>query len=201
MGAYASAQNQWTAGYGSQPQAWPPATQVQTQQWAQGYNQQAAYGAYTGYGGSYANPQAPTVVAQGAAYGGYPPTYPAQSVTTSASLNLLNYLDIEGIKVLSFPCPIKIQLSSLNSGLLGETHFISIDKSTSVYLQVSLQVLYPVSLNFVYKVYLAIVISDAAGMEKMAFPQQSYAQPPAAAPLTQPQQPASAPQPYYGTYY
>ncbi|KAJ6728950.1 PRE-MRNA-PROCESSING FACTOR 39 [Salix viminalis] len=114
MGAYASAQNQWTAGYGSQPQAWPPATQVQTQQWAQGYNQQAAYGAYTGYGGSYANPQAPTAVAQGAAaYGGYPPTYPAQQ----------------------------------------------------------------------------------------AFPQQSYAQPPAAAPLTQPQQPASAPQPYYGTYY
>ena len=42
MGAYASAQNQWTAGYGSQPQAWPPATQVQTQQWAQGYNQQVS---------------------------------------------------------------------------------------------------------------------------------------------------------------
>lgn len=112
MGAYASAQNQWTAGYGVQPQAWPPATQVQTQQWAPGYNQQAAYGAYSGYGGSYPNPQAPTPVAQGAAYGGYPPTYPAQ-----------------------------------------------------------------------------------------AFPQQSYPQPTAAAPLTQPQQPASAPQPYYGTYY
>ncbi|KAJ6956639.1 pre-mRNA-processing factor 39-like isoform X3 [Populus alba x Populus x berolinensis] len=112
MGAYASAQNQWTAGYGVQPQAWPPATQVQTQQWAPGYNQQAAYGAYSGYGGSYPNPQAPTPVAQGAAYGGYPPTYPAQT-----------------------------------------------------------------------------------------FPQQSYAQPTAAAPLTQPQQPASAPQPYYGTYY
>ncbi|KAI5599967.1 hypothetical protein POPTR_002G257100v4 [Populus trichocarpa] len=112
MGAYASAQNQWTAGYGVQPQAWPPATQVQTQQWAPGYNQQAAYGAYSGYGGSYPNPQAPTSVAQGAAYGGYPPTYPAQ-----------------------------------------------------------------------------------------AFPQQSYAQPTAAAPLTQPQQPAAAPQPYYGTYY
>ncbi|KAJ6941550.1 pre-mRNA-processing factor 39 isoform X2 [Populus alba x Populus x berolinensis] len=78
MGAYASAQNQWTAGYGVQPQAWPPATQVQTQQWAPGYNQQAAYGAYSGYGGSYPNPQAPTPVAQGAAYGGYPPTYPAQ---------------------------------------------------------------------------------------------------------------------------
>ncbi|XP_011024481.1 PREDICTED: pre-mRNA-processing factor 39-like isoform X2 [Populus euphratica] len=112
MGAYASAQNQWTAGYGVQPQAWPPATQVQTQQWAPGYNQQAAYGAYSGYGGSYPNPQAPTSVAQGAAYGGYPPTYPAQ-----------------------------------------------------------------------------------------AFPQQSYAQPTAVAPLTQPQQPAAAPQPYYGTYY
>ena len=42
MGAYASAQNQWTAGYGVQPQAWPPATQVQTQQWAPGYNQQVS---------------------------------------------------------------------------------------------------------------------------------------------------------------
>uniref|UniRef100_A0A6N2NCS9 Uncharacterized protein n=1 Tax=Salix viminalis TaxID=40686 RepID=A0A6N2NCS9_SALVM len=27
MGAYTSAHNQWTAGYGLQPQAWPPATQ------------------------------------------------------------------------------------------------------------------------------------------------------------------------------
>ncbi|XP_061961590.1 pre-mRNA-processing factor 39-1-like isoform X2 [Populus nigra] len=111
MGAYASAQNQWTAGYGLQPQAWPPATQVQAQQWTPGYNQQAAYG---GYGGSYTtSPQVPTSVAQGAAYGAYPPTYPAQ-----------------------------------------------------------------------------------------AFPQQSYAQPAAAAAaLTPAQQPASIPQPYYGSYY
>ncbi|CAK7333903.1 unnamed protein product [Dovyalis caffra] len=122
MGAYASAQNQWTAGYSVQPQAWPPATQVQTQQWTPGYNQQvgclssmAAYGAYGSYGGSYTSPQVPTSVAQGASYGAYPPTYPAQQ----------------------------------------------------------------------------------------AFPQQSYAQPPAAgaAALTPAQQPASVPQPYYGSYY
>ena len=43
MGAYTSAQNQWTAGYGLQPQAWPPATQVQTQQWTPGFNQQVDY--------------------------------------------------------------------------------------------------------------------------------------------------------------
>ncbi|KAJ6343093.1 hypothetical protein OIU76_004935 [Salix suchowensis] len=107
MGAYTSAQNQWTAGYGLQPQAWPPATQVQTQQWTPGFNQQVAYG---GYGGSYTSPQVPTSVAQGAVYGAYPPTYPAQ-----------------------------------------------------------------------------------------AFSQQSYAQPVAA--LTPAQQPASVPQPYYGSYY
>lgn len=40
MGAYPSAQNQWTAGYGAQPQAWPPVTQAQGQQWAPGYTQQ-----------------------------------------------------------------------------------------------------------------------------------------------------------------
>uniref|UniRef100_A0A6N2MZ43 Uncharacterized protein n=1 Tax=Salix viminalis TaxID=40686 RepID=A0A6N2MZ43_SALVM len=61
MGAYTSAHNQWTAGYGLQPQAWPPATQVQTQQWTPGFNQQVAYG---GYGGSYTCPQVPTSVAQ-----------------------------------------------------------------------------------------------------------------------------------------
>uniref|UniRef100_A0A6N2MKD8 Pre-mRNA-processing factor 39 n=1 Tax=Salix viminalis TaxID=40686 RepID=A0A6N2MKD8_SALVM len=65
MGAYTSAHNQWTAGYGLQPQAWPPATQVQTQQWTPGFNQQVAYGAYGGYGGSYTCPQVPTSVAQG----------------------------------------------------------------------------------------------------------------------------------------
>lgn len=40
MGAYPSAQNQWTAAYGVQPQTWPPATQGQGQQWAPGYTQQ-----------------------------------------------------------------------------------------------------------------------------------------------------------------
>lgn len=37
MGAYASAQNQWTAGYGLQPQSWPPVTQAP---WTPGYSQQ-----------------------------------------------------------------------------------------------------------------------------------------------------------------
>ncbi|XP_030934144.1 pre-mRNA-processing factor 39 isoform X1 [Quercus lobata] len=79
MGAYPSAQNQWTAGYGVQPQTWPPVTQAQGQQWAPGYTQQqAAYSAYSGYGSNYTNPQMPTSVPQTAAYGAYPTTYPAQ---------------------------------------------------------------------------------------------------------------------------
>ncbi|KAK4407269.1 hypothetical protein Sango_0307900, partial [Sesamum angolense] len=41
MGAYPSAQNQWAAGYGAQPQAWPQASQAQAQQWTPGYAQQA----------------------------------------------------------------------------------------------------------------------------------------------------------------
>ncbi|XP_075648765.1 pre-mRNA-processing factor 39-1 isoform X2 [Castanea sativa] len=123
MGAYPSAQNQWTAGYGVQPQTWPPVTQAQGQQWAPGYTQQAAYSAYSGYGSNYTNPQMPTSVPQTAAYGAYPTTYPAQQ----------------------------------------------------------------------------------------AFPQQSYAQPTAAVAMApaqaqaqaqvQPQQPASVPQGYYGSYY
>ncbi|KDO60354.1 hypothetical protein CISIN_1g0010602mg, partial [Citrus sinensis] len=72
MGAYPSSQNPWAAGYGVQPQTWPPATQAQAQQW----NQQAAYGAYSAYGSSYPTPQ--TSVPQNAAYGAYPPAYPAQ---------------------------------------------------------------------------------------------------------------------------
>ncbi|XP_051118634.1 pre-mRNA-processing factor 39-1-like isoform X2 [Andrographis paniculata] len=75
MGAYT--QNQWAAGYGVQPQAWPQPSQAQAQQWGPGYTQQAAYGAY-GYGTSYTNPQAPIPVPQSAAYGAYPPTYPSQ---------------------------------------------------------------------------------------------------------------------------
>ncbi|KAL5562004.1 hypothetical protein UlMin_031751 [Ulmus minor] len=79
MGAYPNTQNQWTAGYGAQPQAWPPAAQAQGQQWTPGYTQQAAYGAaYGGYGSSYTAPQAPAAATQTAAYAAYPPAYPAQ---------------------------------------------------------------------------------------------------------------------------
>lgn len=39
MGAYPSAQNPWVAGYGVQPQAWPPAAQAETQQYP-AYGQQ-----------------------------------------------------------------------------------------------------------------------------------------------------------------
>ncbi|THF99737.1 hypothetical protein TEA_001139 [Camellia sinensis var. sinensis] len=81
MGAYPSVQNQWAAGYGLQPQAWPQATQTtqaQGQQWNPGYTQQAAYGAYGSYGSTYAPPQLPASVPQNAAYGAYPSTYPVQ---------------------------------------------------------------------------------------------------------------------------
>ncbi|KAL6564512.1 hypothetical protein OROMI_015962 [Orobanche minor] len=74
MGAYPSTQNQWGAGYGVQPQAWPQASQTQAQQWNAGYAQQAAYG---GYGTGYTHPQIPTSVPQSAAYGSYPQAYPA----------------------------------------------------------------------------------------------------------------------------
>ncbi|XP_015901156.2 pre-mRNA-processing factor 39-1 isoform X3 [Ziziphus jujuba] len=81
MGAYPSAQTQWSAGYGVQPQAWPPATQAQgQQQWTPGYTQQqAAYSAYGGYGSSYTNPQLPATTTQTTAYAAYPPTYSAQT--------------------------------------------------------------------------------------------------------------------------
>ncbi|KAL6505253.1 hypothetical protein OROGR_025070 [Orobanche gracilis] len=74
MGAYPSTQNQWGAGYGVQPQAWPQASQAQAQQWNAGYAQQAAYG---GYGTGYTHPQIPASVPQTAAYGSYPQAYPA----------------------------------------------------------------------------------------------------------------------------
>ncbi|KAK3405181.1 hypothetical protein EUGRSUZ_K01429 [Eucalyptus grandis] len=77
MGAYPGVQNQWTAGYGVQPQTWPHATQAPAQQWNPAYAQQTA--AYGGYTASYATPQASTSVAQSASYGAYPPTYPAQA--------------------------------------------------------------------------------------------------------------------------
>ncbi|XP_010262449.1 PREDICTED: pre-mRNA-processing factor 39-like isoform X2 [Nelumbo nucifera] len=76
MGAYPSTQNQWTAGYGLQPQAWP---QAQGQQWNSSYGQQAGYAGYGGYVSSYAHQQTPTSAPQTAAYGTYPQTYPAQT--------------------------------------------------------------------------------------------------------------------------
>lgn len=78
MGAYQGAQSQWPAGYGVQPQAWPQATQAQGQQWNPSYAQQAAYGTYTAYGGSYTQPQVTAAVPQTATYGAYPPSYPVQ---------------------------------------------------------------------------------------------------------------------------
>ncbi|KAL4351329.1 hypothetical protein GQ457_06G028590 [Hibiscus cannabinus] len=77
VGAYPNAQNQWPAGYGAQPQTWPPTTQAQT--WTPGYGQQAAYGAYSSYGSNYATPQVPTTAPQSAAYGAYPTAYPVQA--------------------------------------------------------------------------------------------------------------------------
>ncbi|KAL2470577.1 Tetratricopeptide repeat (TPR)-like superfamily protein [Abeliophyllum distichum] len=78
VGAFPNTQNQWPAGYGVQPQAWPQATQAQVPQWNPGYAQQAAYGAYGSYGTNYTHQQVPTSVPQSAAYGTYPPTYSAQ---------------------------------------------------------------------------------------------------------------------------
>nr|KJB11037.1 hypothetical protein B456_001G237700 [Gossypium raimondii] len=42
LGIYPNAQNQWQAGYGAQPQTWPPTTQppAQAQPWTPGYGQQ-----------------------------------------------------------------------------------------------------------------------------------------------------------------
>ncbi|XVF21509.1 hypothetical protein REPUB_Repub12eG0096100 [Reevesia pubescens] len=67
MGAYPNTQNQWPAGYGAQPQTWPPTTQAQAQ------------AAYSSYGSNYATPQVPTSVPQNAGYGAYPTAYPAQT--------------------------------------------------------------------------------------------------------------------------
>ncbi|XP_057472522.1 pre-mRNA-processing factor 39-1-like isoform X3 [Actinidia eriantha] len=43
MGAYPNAQNQWAAGYGSQPQGWPQVAHSQGQQWNPSYAQQQAF--------------------------------------------------------------------------------------------------------------------------------------------------------------
>ncbi|GAB4841260.1 hypothetical protein Ancab_021992 [Ancistrocladus abbreviatus] len=83
MGAYPGAQGQWTVSYGSQPQSWPQVTQSQAQPWNPGYTQQTAYPGY--YGSSYTPPQMPTSVPQAAAYGTYPPTYPAYPQQTYAA--------------------------------------------------------------------------------------------------------------------
>ncbi|CAN1270163.1 Pre-mRNA-processing factor 39-1 [Linum perenne] len=91
----ATAQNQWPAGYAAQPQGWPQATQAPVQQWGPGYTQPAAYGAYAGaaYGGGYTAPapQAPTSVPPTAAYGAYPPTYPAQPQQQAAAYPQQSY--------------------------------------------------------------------------------------------------------------
>ncbi|CAL0310404.1 unnamed protein product [Lupinus luteus] len=87
VGTYPNAQNQWT-NYGVQPQAWPPATQAQGQQWTAGYTQQASYGTYAGYGGNYANPQLPAPVPQSVPYAGaYPPAYPVQAAAAAPQQN------------------------------------------------------------------------------------------------------------------
>ncbi|GLU07813.1 hypothetical protein SLE2022_247590 [Rubroshorea leprosula] len=78
MGSYPNTQNQWPAGYGVQPQTWPSTTQAQ--QWAPGYSQPAAYGAYSSYGSNYVAPQVPTSVPQSAGYAAYPSTYPVQTI-------------------------------------------------------------------------------------------------------------------------
>ncbi|KAL9239066.1 hypothetical protein vseg_013420 [Gypsophila vaccaria] len=77
VAAYPTAQNQWPAGYGSQPQPWPQATQSQGQPYNPTYPQQTAYGGY--YGNNYAPQQAAASVPPTAAYGAYPSTYPAQA--------------------------------------------------------------------------------------------------------------------------
>ncbi|TYI74930.1 hypothetical protein E1A91_D07G238700v1 [Gossypium mustelinum] len=81
LGIYPNAQNQWQAGYGVQPQTWPPTTQppAQAQPWTPGYGQQGAYGACSSYGSNYATQQVPTSVPQSAGYGAYLATYPVQS--------------------------------------------------------------------------------------------------------------------------
>ncbi|MBA0549291.1 hypothetical protein Golob_020328 [Gossypium lobatum] len=81
LGIYPNAQNQWQAGYGAQPQTWPPTTQspAQAQPWTSGYSQQGAYGACSSYGGNYATQQVPTSIPQSAGYGAYLATYPVQS--------------------------------------------------------------------------------------------------------------------------
>ncbi|KAI8523127.1 hypothetical protein RHMOL_Rhmol13G0050000 [Rhododendron molle] len=73
MGASPSVQNQWAAGYGLQPQAWPLVTQAQGQQWNPGYTHQASYAAYG------TSPQISTSLHQNATYGAYPPSYPVQA--------------------------------------------------------------------------------------------------------------------------
>ncbi|KAK9137986.1 hypothetical protein Sjap_008580 [Stephania japonica] len=78
MGAYPSGQGQWTAGYGSQTQAWPQAPQAQGQQWTTGYAQQGGYGGYSAYGSTFTQPQVPASTQQTATYGSYPATYSAQ---------------------------------------------------------------------------------------------------------------------------
>ncbi|XP_039133935.1 pre-mRNA-processing factor 39 isoform X2 [Dioscorea cayenensis subsp. rotundata] len=86
-GAYLNAQTQWPAGYGQKAQAWPQTSQAQAQgqQWNPAYAPQAGYSAYGGYP-NYSHPQMPAAAApQGAAYGAYPSTYPAQNYAQPAA--------------------------------------------------------------------------------------------------------------------
>ncbi|XP_073001173.1 pre-mRNA-processing factor 39-1 isoform X2 [Typha latifolia] len=79
MGAYPNSQSQWPGGYGQKAPVWPPTSQAQGQQWNTGYAPQAGYAAYSGYA-NYGHQQVPQSAAtQGAAYGAYPTTYPAQA--------------------------------------------------------------------------------------------------------------------------
>ncbi|KAM0949377.1 putative tetratricopeptide-like helical domain superfamily [Dioscorea sansibarensis] len=89
VGAYPNAQTQWPAGYGQKAQAWPQTSQAQAQaqgqQWNPAYAPQAGYSAYGGYP-NYSHPQMPSAAApQGAAYGAYPSTYPAQNYAQPAA--------------------------------------------------------------------------------------------------------------------
>ncbi|VAI53145.1 unnamed protein product [Triticum turgidum subsp. durum] len=58
------------------PAVWPVTSEASAQQWGAAYAQQAAYPAYGAYDYSQQMPQS---APQAAAYGAYPPTYPAQA--------------------------------------------------------------------------------------------------------------------------
>ncbi|KAI4978808.1 hypothetical protein ZWY2020_015561 [Hordeum vulgare] len=67
------------------PAVWPATSEASAQQWGAAYAQQAAYPAYGAYDYSQQMPQS---APQAAAYGAYPPTYPAQAYRSRATHNL-----------------------------------------------------------------------------------------------------------------